>query len=280
MKIVDLKCARHRRPSRNPHPHRRGDRRNGAGGVLQALPQAPRPLLPRPRIGHGPDRRRARHARHPPARRFQALGQRRQRHRDGALGHRRQGRRDSRVQAARGKDPRPGASLPDRLAGAGNRVPARELRRRRPRRQGAAAGVHPVQDGGLLPQQHARGRPPLLLRGGLRRPLARQPRPADGTRPEARDRLRRGDEAGAGGRGRPRPRLRSRNDRPGLDTAGPGRGAAEPDVARGHDHRRLRPLRARRPLPGGDAQPPRRRSTPGSRSTCGSISRSCSKSRR
>ena len=81
-----------------------------------------------------------------------------------------------------------------------------------PRRSGAAAGVHHCQDGRLLPQRHARARARLLLRGELGRPLARQPGAADGAGPEARDRLRRGDEGRAGRRGRSRPRLWSGDD--------------------------------------------------------------------
>ena len=167
MKIVDLKCAVIGR-----HPLVRiltDEGIVGTGQVESSKPYLkPHVLFYRDLVlGMDPTDVGARHARHPAPRRLQALGQCRQRHRDGALGHRRQGRRGSGVQAARRQDPRPGAGLPDRLSGSGNGLPARGVRRRRPRRQGAAAGVHPVQDGRLLPQRHARGRPRLLLRGEL-----------------------------------------------------------------------------------------------------------------
>ena len=101
--------------------------------------------------------------------------------------------------------------------------------------------------------------PHLVPELHLRRVTTRaRPTPTAGPlteqRPQARHRLRRGDEGGARRRGRPGPGLR-----PGLDgarrhPAGEGGGAAEHDVAGGHDHRRLHPLRAGRPLPRGDAQ--------------------------
>ena len=98
-------------------------------------------------------------------------------------------------------------------------------------------------------------------------PRLDRPRAPDRARAGPRAGVRRRDEGGARRRGRTRARLRAGMDAARRHPLRPRGGEAQPDVARGHAHRRLHPLRQRRRLRRGhprhlDADPHRRADLP------------------